>query len=127
MSDPTNNVSPQSHDFANIGTYMANVENRISSLDRAVTDEVKKLVSYVRGLDENVEAAKYGKYRGNDDNAKLYASEITELKEEKKVWPLLFTPIFIFFTLVSPLHNMCVGVAVVGTGDAQCGAILLFY
>ena len=93
---------------------------------------------------------------GEPDDAKVKAL-IYELMKERMVRPLLLTATFLFYLTTSshaagqnsifrlkiilnhlmcmkqsylrPLFSftMCVGVAIVGTGDAQCGETLLLF
>ena len=63
-------------------------------------------------------------------NLKKIKAKLAKLEKEEEVRPLLLTPTFLFYLTGVPFfhsQHVCVGVAIVGTGDAQCDATLLLF
>ena len=137
MNTPDQKAASSSVDEANVSPSsvtkaeqeVEDLTRQVESLARQIAAEIEKLVTHVRQLDnEDVEAAGYGLYEGSNNKARMYADEIATLKGEKVVCNTCFSHLFLFY-LSSMTHSqhVCVGVAIVGTGDAQCETTLLLF
>ena len=130
MNTPDQKAASSSVGEANVSrNSVTKAGQEVEDLRRQIAAEIEKLVTHVRQLDnEDVEAAGYGLYEGSNNKARMYADKIATLTGEKVVCNTCFSHLFLFY-LSSMTHSqhVCVGVAIVGTGDAQCETTLLLF